>query len=388
MKKVIFVTLMALLLLTGLPAGPALAQDKTSTRPDGDQPLCLPDAEMNSTDCLMLGPAGVRKAMALKGMALPVRPLPAHSPDPELTKVDVSIAKINLEANEPAPLYRSFEDATKGENPVSFIDAGKNRYVSFVGIDYYKDKAYVLLKSGEWMRAAPTVWSKFQGLVFQSNPQNSFGWIIGDTRARTAPGYDHSELGPTLPRYTLLQIYDMQTANKTDWYMIAPGQWVERRFIRQVRVDPQRPEGVPAEVNRWVDVNLYDQTLTVYEDGKLVFATLVATGGEPFFTRPGTFQIYKKKPLETMRGAFEADRSDFYYFEDVPYTMYFDKARALHGAYWRAFFGYQGTHGCVNLSIGDSHWLYDWANEGDYVHVWDPSGETPTDPAFYGDGGA
>ena len=32
------------------------------------------------------------------------------------------------------------------------------------------------------------------------------------------------------------------------------------------------------------------------------------------------------------------------------------------------------SHGCVNLSIGDSHWLYDWANVGDSVYVYDPSG--------------
>jgi len=89
-----------------------------------------------------------------------------------------------------------------------------------------------------------------------------------------------------------------------------------------------------------------------------------------------------------MSGAFEADRSDFYYLEDVPWTMYFDQARALHGAYWRQWFGWPGTHGCVNLTIGDARWLYDWAVEGDWVYVWDPSGETPSDPSLYGPGGA
>jgi lipoprotein-anchoring transpeptidase ErfK/SrfK len=126
----------------------------------------------------------------------------------------------------------------------------------------------------------------------------------------------------------------------------------------------------------------------VYENGQLRFATLIATGVKPFYTRPGVFKIYKKKPLETMSGAFEADKSDFYYLEDVPWTMYFDEARALHGAYWRTLYGYNASHGCVNLSPGDSHWLYDWANEGDTVYVWDPTGETPTDPKYYGQGGA
>jgi len=86
--------------------------------------------------------------------------------------------------------------------------------------------------------------------------------------------------------------------------------------------------------------------------------------------------------------AFEADRSDYYYLESVPWTMYYDQARALHGAYWRTRYGFPQSHGCVNISPGDSHWLFNWAREGDCVHVWDPSGKTPTDPKFYSDGGA
>ena len=115
---------------------------------------------------------------------------------------------------------------------------------------------------------------------------------------------------------------------------------------------------------------------------------MIATGVDPFFTKPGLFQIQAKKDTETMTGSFTSDRSDYYSFEKVPWTMYFDGARALHAAYWRTLFGYAQSHGCVNLSPGDSHWLYDWANVGDWVYVWDPSGKTPTDPAKYTQGGA
>ena len=77
---------------------------------------------------------------------------------------------------------------------------------------------------------------------------------------------------------------------------------------------------------------------------------------------------------------------DFYYLEDVPWTMYYDEARALHGAYWHNFFGYPQSHGCVNLSDGDAHWLYNWASVGDFVYVFDPSGKTPTDSSLFGTG--
>jgi lipoprotein-anchoring transpeptidase ErfK/SrfK len=119
-----------------------------------------------------------------------------------------------------------------------------------------------------------------------------------------------------------------------------------------------------------------------------VFATLIASGLEPFWTRPGLFQIYEKLDTTPMRGAFEADGSDAYYLEDVPWTMYFDQRRALHGAYWRANLGFPQSHGCVNLSIGDAQWIYDWAELGDWVYVWDPSGNTPVDPDNYTAGGA
>ena len=146
------------------------------------------------------------------------------------------------------------------------------------------------------------------------------------------------------------------------------------------------PKGVTN--NRWIEVNLYNQTLSVYDQGQLVFAALVATGMKPFYTRPGLFQIQVKKLTENMSGAFEADRSDYYYLEDVPWTMYYDDARALHGAYWRTMYGYPQSHGCINLAPGDAHWLYNWANVGEWVYVWDPSGQTPTDPSYYGPGGA
>jgi lipoprotein-anchoring transpeptidase ErfK/SrfK len=88
-----------------------------------------------------------------------------------------------------------------------------------------------------------------------------------------------------------------------------------------------------------------------------------------------------------MSGASGTVGKDAYYLEDLPWTMYYDGPRALHGAYWRAKMGFTQSHGCINMTIGDAHWLFNWAQMGDWVYVWDPSGQTPTDPSLYGSGG-
>jgi hypothetical protein len=242
------------------------------------------------------------------------------------------------------------------------------------------------VEAGEADTSRYATWMRLFGLFFYQNPANDFGWIIDQADVRTEPGYNAALTGKSLPRETVVQVYDMVNQDGTDWYMIGWNEWVERRQIRQFHVNLVPPEGV--DNNRWIDINLYEQTLGIYEDGNLIYATLIASGLDPFFTRPGLFQIYKKLEKGDMSGAFEADRSDYYYLQNVPYTLYYDEARAIHGAYWRTMFGYPQSHGCVNVSIGDASIVFDWAEVGDWVHVWDPSGETPTDEKLYTSGGA
>ena len=129
------------------------------------------------------------------------------------------------------------------------------------------------------------------------------------------------------PYADIVQVYATQTADSVEWNMIGPDQWVEARIFATVTPNVVAPEGVTT--GRWIDVNLAEQTLAVYDNSQLVFATVIATGLEPFWTRPGLFQIYQKKETETMRNN---DPTDYYYLDNVPWTMYFDKAR-VHGAF-------------------------------------------------------
>jgi lipoprotein-anchoring transpeptidase ErfK/SrfK len=82
---------------------------------------------------------------------------------------------------------------------------------------------------------------------------------------------------------------------------------------------------------------------------------------------------------DKMQGSYEPDGSDFYYLERVPWVMYFDKGRALHGEYWHDRLGFKRSHGCVNLAPLDARWLFNWAPKDTAVWVYDPSGQTPVD---------
>ncbi len=384
----IFLSVM-FLAISGIAAVHAEDSAPTPEEPFAGDLLCLPGAYLVDPEgCLPLGPSVVLTNLAKIGVSYPFQSLPAVHPPEELNQVNINYAKINIPATERAKLFGSLDDAVNGANPVGYLDAGRNIYVTYTNRTDMNGGHYIQLATGEWLRGSPVASSltSFQGLLFQQTPQNSFGWIVEPTHPRTSPDHSAPETDRELNREDLVQIYDRQNSGGTDWYMVGLNEWVERRYIRQFNLNATRPEGVDRD--RWIEVNLYEQTLAAYENGKLVFATMVASGGDPFFTRPGLFQIYEKKPVERMSGAFEADKSDYYLFDGVPWTMYFDEARALHGAYWRANFGYPETHGCVNLSIGDANWLYQWAEVGDWVYVWDPSGQTPTDPSLYTAGGA
>jgi lipoprotein-anchoring transpeptidase ErfK/SrfK len=170
--------------------------------------------------------------------------------------------------------------------------------------------------------------------------------------------------------------------------MVGPDLWLSPLQLRLVFPMSEPPQGV--DNGRWIDINLEQQSIAIYDNNQLVFATLVATGLDNLWTRPGLFQIYEKHESTAMSGDFSGGTGGYYYLADVPWTLYYDQARAIHGAYWRQkqFFGYQGSHGCVNLPIGDANWVFAWASVGDWVYVHDPSGHTPTDPSLYTAGGA
>ncbi|MFL5732643.1 MAG: LysM peptidoglycan-binding domain-containing protein [Chloroflexia bacterium] len=115
---------------------------------------------------------------------------------------------------------------------------------------------------------------------------------------------------------------------------------------------------------KWVDVNISTQLMTAYEGQTPVFSARASTGVPRHPTVEGTYRIYAKYRSTKMEGGQGAE---YYNIPDVPYTMYFYSGYALHGAYWHNNFGRPMSHGCVNLPVDASKWMFDWAPIGTMV---------------------
>lgn len=113
---------------------------------------------------------------------------------------------------------------------------------------------------------------------------------------------------------------------------------------------------------RWIDVDLSQQRVYAYEGEAVVNSFLVSTGTWQTPTVTGEYKIWIKLRYTDMSGPG-------YYLPNVPYTMYFYKGYGLHGTYWHNNFGTPMSHGCVNLSLPDAEWLYNFASVGTVVNV-------------------
>ena len=139
---------------------------------------------------------------------------------------------------------------------------------------------------------------------------------------------------------------------------------------------PVRPEAIGAD-ERWIDVDIQQQVLTVMQGDSAAYVTMVSSG-EELATPVGIFRVFDKMAAADMQGRVDATY-DPYYVEGVPWTMHFYPRYALHGAYWHWGFGHRASHGCVNLAPKDARYIYDHIGPTMYPG-WIESYETEADP--------
>lgn len=132
-----------------------------------------------------------------------------------------------------------------------------------------------------------------------------------------------------------------------------------------VPTEPPVQISMPSEVSerdRWIDVDLTKQVLTAYEGSVAVRSFIVSTGTSQYPTVTGEYKTYVKYESAPMSGPG-------YYLPGVPYIMYFYRGYGIHGTYWHDNFGTPMSHGCVNMTIDDSRWVYEFAPLGTWVNV-------------------
>jgi len=261
-------------------------------------------------------------------------------------------------------------------NVVRVIDEGFNFVTSLEQQD-----GWIRINAEEWVQATDVVSSndgisQFTGAMLpEEDLPYPIAWSLVNQYPSKEPGGEPRESNEMIWRYTLIYLYDEVEVDGYIWYQIGVDKWVHQHNIAKVE-SVERPDDVDTDI--WISIDLYEQTLIAYDGETPIMATLIATGLDRWPTREGVYHIYFRKIRKDMSGGQVGD--DYYYLEEVPWTMFFDEGRALHGAYWHDGFGYRRSHGCVNLSITDSHWLYQWVADYMGKHA---SADIEEGPAVY-----
>ena len=108
----------------------------------------------------------------------------------------------------------------------------------------------------------------------------------------------------------------------------------------------------------YAEVSIAAQHMWLYKEGKLVFESDVVTGLPDGYhnTPTGAFRIIYMQQNATLRGPG--------YATPVAYWMVFADVVGFHDATWQPYFGGQlyqwnGSHGCVNMPLGNAGTLYE-----------------------------
>ncbi|WP_197023931.1 L,D-transpeptidase [Butyrivibrio sp. NC2002] len=115
--------------------------------------------------------------------------------------------------------------------------------------------------------------------------------------------------------------------------------------------------------NEFILVNMGDQHLLYYKDGKLTIDYDIVTGntGRGRGTPVGLYHVYNKRYHTILRG------DDYASF--VNYWLGVNKGIGIHDATWRREFGGEiyktnGSHGCINSPLEDMEKLYELVEVG------------------------
>jgi hypothetical protein len=263
----------------------------------------------------------------------------------------------------PLNIYRHPIEAAMGLPPVRTMLSG-DWWVSVDGLVEYEGQRWYQINEEEYVPADALSLagpSRFQGIYLTEQPQHPLAWINRWVQPSVVPQGALNAAVESINRYQLVPIFAEERRGDEIWYLVGPDQWIEQENVSRVDVDPPPPEVGPGE--KWIEVDLFEQTVAAYEGERMVYATLISSGRTGTTTPPGLYRLWAKRREGKMSNPdVEDGDAAWYYIEDVPWTMYFHEGYSLHAAFWHDAFGFTRSHGCVNLAPRDALWLFNWAD--------------------------
>jgi hypothetical protein len=281
----------------------------------------------------------------------------AH-PEPEVTEILRDGTTLSLYSFwRVGPQAVNTYDAPNG-NVTGQIPQGFN-FVNVVN----QTEGWIQAEDGAWINQADAYYvtpSNFVGVLLPEDWRLPIGWVLDTTGiyASAYPGGPADSATGLVPlHYQRFNIFaEVADAEGWLWYLVGPNQWVKQVFMSVIK-PTERPESVSGT---WVAVDLFEQTLVAYQGHQPIFATLISTGLPGTETNEGIFDVWARLQSDSMSGATGAPNA--YALQSVPWVQYFDGSISLHGTYWHDFFGYRRSRGCVNLSISDAKWVFEFFN--------------------------
>ena len=142
--------------------------------------------------------------------------------------------------------------------------------------------------------------------------------------------------------------------------LVQAGEDVEREPIYKQTAATRENSGIG---NTYVEVNLGEQHLYYYKDGKLALESDFVSGNTSrgMGTPNGVYAVAYKQRNATLRGQG--------YSTPVSYWMPFNNGIGFHDANWRGSFGgtiykTNGSHGCINMPPSKAKELYGMIDQG------------------------
>ncbi|MBL4687557.1 MAG: L,D-transpeptidase [Nannocystaceae bacterium] len=260
-----------------------------------------------------------------------------------------------------AQIYASLDDARLGiggHAPGTSLMVRRMRRVKAGGASFWKTRQ-------GWIASHQI--RKFSGSRWHGVPLGSgaedaltlpLAWVLPEAMlAKVAVKETPSRGGKVLRRLSRRELVELSTGVLDHGHFeLRGGGYIEKSRLA-VAKRTERPDAAGVE-ERWLDIDVSEQTLVAYEGDTPVYVTMISSGKAGHSTPTGVFRLSRKVAERTMKSM--ADSKESYSVAKVPWTVYFATGYALHASYWHDGFGNKKSHGCVNLSPLDARALYAW----------------------------